>query len=94
MTSAEERIEALRRRAAWEREDLSAILREMREEASSSRARWRLAGRAASTVVVAATAAWKLFGRNSPAARARRIASAASLLIGLTRGVRRIRRFW
>jgi len=43
MTSAAERIEALRRRAAWEREDLSAILREMREEASSSRARWRLA---------------------------------------------------
>ena len=94
MSARQERIEALRRRAAWEREDLASILREMRLAASSSRERWRFAGRVASTLAVAATAAWKLFGRNSPAAKARRIASAASLLIGLGRGVKRIRRFW
>jgi hypothetical protein len=94
MSTRAERLDELRRRAAWEREDLASIVREMRLTANSSKERWRFAGRAASGVAFAATAAWKLFGKNSPAAKARRIASAASLLIGLSRGVKRIRRFW
>ncbi|HEY3204851.1 MAG TPA: hypothetical protein VGL03_14470 [Thermoanaerobaculia bacterium] len=89
-----ERISALRRRAAWEREDLAAALRDIRDETSFLRHRWRIAGWAASGVAAAAAAGWKLFGRNSLAARVSRIASAASLLLGIGRGVQKIRRFW
>ena len=94
MSEHEDRLEALSRRAAWEREDLAAALSEARIEASAFRQRWRYAGLAASGIAAAATAAWKLFGRNSLAAKAGRIASAASLLIGIGRGVRSARRFW
>jgi len=94
MSEREERIEALRRRAAWEREDLAAALRDVRFEAGAFRQRWKYAGWAASGLAAAATAGWKLFGRNSLAAQAGRIASAASLLLGIGRGVQRIRRFW
>jgi hypothetical protein len=44
-------------------------------------------------VAAAAAVGWKLFGRNSLAARAGKIASAASLLLGIGRGVRHLRRF-
>ncbi len=94
MNDREERLIALSRRAAWEREDLATNVREAKAEAGAFRQRWRFAGLAASGLAAAATAAWKLFGRNSLAARAGRIASAASLLIGIGRGVRAGRRFW
>lgn len=94
MSEREERLEALRRRAAWEREDLAAALSETRREVASFRQRWRFAGWAASGAAAALTAGWKLFGRNSLAARAGKVASAASLLLGIGRGVRTIRRFW
>jgi len=94
MNEREERLVALSRRAALEREELAAALRETKEEAAAFRQRWRFAGLAASGLAAAATAAWKLFGRNSLAAKAGRIASAASLLIGIGRGVRSGRRFW
>lgn len=89
-----DRLEELSRRAAREREALSFSLSEVRVEASAFRQRWRFAGLAASGLAAAATAAWKLFGRNSLAAKAGKIASAASLLIGLGRGVRTFRRFF
>ncbi|HEY1252782.1 MAG TPA: hypothetical protein VGH97_16505 [Thermoanaerobaculia bacterium] len=89
-----ERLLELRRRAAFEREDLAAAVRDLRVELDSFRTRWRFAGWAASGVAAAATAGWKLFGRNSLAAKASRIASAASLLLGLGRSVRTLRRFW
>ena len=94
MSDTEQRILALRRRAAWEREDLAGALREVRVEASAFRTRWRFAGWAASGLAATATAGWKLFGRNSLAFKAGKIASAASLLLGIGRGVQRIRRFW
>ena len=94
MTPREERMDALRRRAALEREDLAEALASARDDAASFRNRWRFAGWAASGVAAAATAGWKLFGRNSLAARTGRIASAASLLLGIGRGVQRVRRFW
>ena len=94
MSTRAERLAALHARAALEREELAAAVEEIRTQALSSRERWRLAARAASGVAFAATAAWKLFGKNSPAAKARRIASAASLIFGVAKGVRRIRRFW
>ncbi len=94
MTGRDERLAELSRRAASEREDLAGALSEARADISAFRQRWRFAGLAASGLAAAATAAWKLFGRNSLAAKAGRIASAASLLIGLGRGVRAGRRFW
>jgi hypothetical protein len=94
MNGSNERLLELRRRAAYEREDLAASVRDLRVELESFRSRWRLAGWAASGVAAAATAGWKLFGRNSLAARAGRVASAASLLLGIGRGVRSLRRFW
>ncbi len=94
MSGRQERMESLSRRAALEREDLAEALAAARNAAASFRNRWRFAGWAASGLVAVGTAGWKLFGRNSLAARAGRIASAASLLLGIGRGVQRIRRFW
>jgi len=94
MTRHEERLANLRRRAAFERDDLADSLHELRLEASELRHRWRFAGWAASGLAAAGTVGWKLFGRNSLAAKAGRLASAASLLVGLGRGVRKVRRFW
>jgi hypothetical protein len=92
--SATDRLQELRRRAVFEREDLASAVRDLRFDVDSFRTRWRFAGYAASGVAAAAAAGWKLFGRNSLAAKASRMASAASLLLGLGRGVRLLRRFW
>jgi hypothetical protein len=94
MNPSEDRLEALSRRAEREREELASALWETRVEVSAFRHRWRYAGLAATGLAATATAAWKLFGRNSFAARAGRIASAASLLLGLTKGLRSTRKFW
>jgi len=94
MSESADRLDVLSRRAAREREELAAELWEARHEASAFRQRWRFAGLAASGLAAGVTAAWKLFGKNSLAAKAGKIASAASLLIGLGRGVRAFRRFW
>ena len=94
MTPHEERLANLRRRAEFERDDLAASLRELRMGAADLRHRWRFAGWAASGLAAAGTVGWKLFGRNSLAAKAGRLASAASLLVGLGRGVRKVRKFW
>ena len=93
MSSRDERLSELRRRAAYEREDLASAVRDLRCEIDGFRGRWRFAGKAVSGVAAAAAVAWKLFGRNSLAARAGKIASAASLLLGIGRGVRHLRRF-
>lgn len=94
MKTQSERLSELRRRAAYEREDLAVAVRDLREDLTSFRSRWRFAGWAASGVAAAAAAGWKLFGRNSLAAKTSRVASAASLLLGLGRGLRLLRRFW
>lgn len=93
MTSQGERLHELRRRAAFEREDLASAVRDLKLDLDSFRTRWRFAGWAASGVAAAAAAGWKLFGKNSLAAKASRVASAASLLLGIGRGVRLLRRF-
>ncbi len=94
MNERENRMAELLHRAEREREDLAEALSDVRAEANAFRQRWRFAGWAASGLAAAATAGWKLFGRNSLAARAGRIASAASLVLGIGRGVQRVRRFW
>jgi hypothetical protein len=93
MSDSEKRLETLRRRAAAEREDLVEALAAARAEFADLRHRWRFAGWAASGLAASAVAGWKLFGRNSLAARVGKIASYASLALGLGRGVSRIRRF-
>jgi hypothetical protein len=94
MNGREEKLAELRRRAALEREDLAGALAAARADILSFRQRWRFAGWAASGLAAAATAGWKLFGKNSLAAKAGRVASFASLLLGVGRGVQRVRRFW
>src|SRR4029453_1222386 len=82
MSDSHDRLEELSRRAARERETLASAPWETRLEVSAFSQRWRYAGLAASGLAAAGTAAWKLFGRNSLAAKAGKIASAASLLTG------------
>ncbi len=94
MTGREEKLGELHRRAALEREDLAEALAAARADILAFRQRWRFAGWAASGLAAAATAGWRLFGRNSLAAKAGRIASLASLALGVGRGVQRVRRFW
>ena len=94
MNGHEERLAALRRRAVDERADLVEALTSVRTDAADFRQRWRFAGWAASGLAAAATMGWKLFGRNSLAAKAGRIAPFASLALGIGRGVQKVRRFW
>jgi aminopeptidase N len=94
MSGAQDRIAALVARGESEREDLALALRDARREFERQRARWRAASLAATIIAAAATMAYKLFGRASLAARLGRAASAVSLLIGLARSFRTIRRFW
>ena len=94
MSQSRERIEELVRRGESEREDLAIAVAEGREEIERRRAQWKAASLIATTIAMAATVAYKVFGKASLAARLTRIASAASLVIGLARGFRKIRRFW
>ena len=94
MSGSTERLETLRRRAAGEREDLAVALAAARADILSLKQRWRFAGWAASGLAAAAVGGWKLFGRNSLAARVGKIASYASLALGIGRGVQRVRRFF
>ena len=94
MSAAETRLAELRARAAAERADLADAIVTARVGVDAMRHRWRFAGWAASGAAAAAMAGWRLFGRNSLAARVSRIASYASLALGIGRGVSRLRRFW
>jgi len=94
MNAAETRLQELRTRAAAERADLADALVTARANFDAVRHRWRFAGWAASGAAAAAMAGWKLFGRNSLAAKVSRITSYASLALGIGRGVSRLRKFW
>lgn len=94
MSAAETRLQELRARAAAERADLADALVTARANLAAMRYRWRFAGWAASGVAAAAMAGWRLFGRNSLAAKVSKVASYASLALGIGRGVSRLRRFW
>jgi hypothetical protein len=94
MNASEKRLQDLQARAAAERADLSDALVTARESLAAARYRWRFAGWAASGAAAAAMAGWRLFGRNSLAAKVSRITSYASLALGIGRGVSRLRKFW
>ena len=94
MNGSQDRIAALVRRGESEREDLAIAVGDSREEIERRRSQWKAASTVATSIALAATVAYRLFGKASLASRLTRIASAASLVIGLARGFRRIRRFW
>ena len=94
MNGSADRIAALVRRGESEREDLAMAVADGREEIERRRAQWKAASIIATSIAVAATVAYRVFGKASLAARLSRIATAASLVIGLARGFRKIRRFW
>lgn len=94
MNEGQDAIAALVRRGESEREDLAIAVADSREEIERKRAQWKAASTIATSIAVAASVAYRLFGKTSLASRLTRIASAASLVIGLARGFRRIRRFW
>ena len=93
MSEREERLAELSRRGAEEREILASALAGVADGVRSRRTAFRIAGMAATAVAAGGTAAWRLFGKASPAARIGRAASGASILLGLGRAFLRLRRF-
>jgi len=82
------------RRGELERRVLSDALSEIREEIERRKTQWRIAGWVAGGLAAGLTAAYKLFGKGSLAAKVGRYSSAASLLLGLARAGLRMRRFF
>ena len=93
MSEREERLAELSRRGAEERAILAEALADVAGVVRSRRTTFRIAGMAATAVAAGGTAAWRLFGASSPAARIGRAASGASILLGLGRAFLRLRRF-
>jgi hypothetical protein len=87
------RLEELTRRAERERLLLAESLGSVASDVRRHRMAWKFAGATATGLAAAATGAWKLFGRNSAAAKIGKAASGASILLGLGRAFLRLRRF-
>jgi len=94
MSESADRIAALLRRGESEREDLAMAVADGREEIERRRAQWKAASMIATSIAIAATVTYRVFGKASLAAKLSRIATAASLVVGLARGFQKIRRFW
>jgi hypothetical protein len=94
MSESANRIAALVRRGESEREDLAMAVADGREEIERRRSQWKAASMIATSIAIAASVTYQVFGKASLAAKLARISSAASLVIGLARGFRKIRRFW
>ena len=90
---AKDRVAELARRAERQRMELSLALEDVAGNVRDHRLRWKIAGSAATGIAVAGTAAWKLFGKTSPAAQIGRAASAASIALGLGKAFLRLRKF-
>ncbi|MDQ2969514.1 MAG: hypothetical protein M3R62_08125 [Acidobacteriota bacterium] len=88
-----ERLRELTRRGAAERDRLADAVGGVAADVRQRRTAWKIAGLAATSIAAAGTAAYKLFGKSSPAARIGRAASATSIVLGLGRALLRIRRF-
>jgi hypothetical protein len=93
MKDSERRLEELVRRGEIQRRALAGTVGEIAQEVHRRRAQWRIASFLAGGLAAAATAAYKLFGKGSLAAKVGRYSSAASLVLGLTRAALRLRRF-
>lgn len=88
-----ERLEELSRRADRQRLLLAESLSSVASDVRRHKTAWKFAGATATGLAAAATAAWKLFGRNSPAAQIGKAASGASLLLGLGKAFFRLKKF-
>lgn len=73
MSSTKERIEILVRRGEGQRLALAASFDGLRDELGRRRLQWRIAGWMAAGLAATATAAYRLFGKGSLAARVRPI---------------------
>jgi hypothetical protein len=93
MTSRSQRLAALGEQAKRQREDLAANVEDVAQRARRHRTQLKIAGMAATGIAAAGTAAWRLFGKSSPAARIGRAASATSILLGLGKAFLRVRKF-
>jgi hypothetical protein len=93
MKEAARRLEELVRHGEIERRALANAVGEISQEIRRRRTQWRIAGFLAGGLAATATAAYKLFGKGSLAAKVGRYSSAASLVLGLTRAALRLRRF-
>ncbi len=87
------RLTELAARGALERRRLTGAVLDVAGDVRKHRLRWKVAGLAATGVATAGTAAWKLFGKSSPAAKIGKAASATSIVLGLGKAFLRIRRF-
>ncbi len=94
MNAAHERLAELVARGRAERLALAELVSEAREDLEARRTQLRIAGWLAGGLAAGITAAYKLFGKRSLAARVGRYSSTASLLLGLVRGALRLRQFF
>ena len=88
-----DRMGELTRKAERQRAELTGALENVAGNVRDHRLRWKIAGATATGIAAAGTAAYKLFGKSSPAAQIGRAASAASIAIGLGKAFVRLRKF-
>lgn len=87
------RLTELAARGALQRQRAAGAMFDVVDDVRRHRVQWKVAGMAATGLAAAGTAAWKLFGKSSPAAKIGRAASATSIVLGLGKAFLRIRKF-
>ena len=87
------KVTDLARRGELQRAELTSALGDVALNVREHRLRWKVIGATATGIAAAGTAAYKLFGKASPAAQIGRAASAASIALGLGRAFLRLRKF-
>lgn len=87
------RLAELARRGEQERARLADAAGGLARDVRRRRMMWKFAGGTVAGLAAAGTAAYKLFGKSSPAARIGKAASATSIVLGVGRAFLRIRRF-
>ena len=91
--ASRKKVAELARRAELQRAELTSALGDVALNVRDHRLRWKVAGMTATGIAAAGTAAYRLFGKASPAAQIGRAVSAASIAIGLGKAFLRLRKF-
>jgi len=91
--ASRKKVAELTRRAELQRAELTSALGDVALNVRDHRLRWKVAGMTATGIAAAGTAAYRLFGKASPAAQIGRAVSAASIAIGLGKAFLRLRKF-
>ena len=94
MSDSQELLDDLVARGRMQRLALANHLAGVREELEARRTQLQIAGWLAGGIAAGVTAAYKLFGKQSLAAKVNRYSSTAALLFALIRGALRLRRFF